>query len=100
VVTNKVANSSDLQTIEHYVKGANHINSNEVNSPRLPRSKSYLKNISLLYFQEDSANLLNSNVVEKIIKDNYIFNNIMLASKPCVIKVSLKSDMAIVWIDI
>ena len=100
MVTNKVANSSDLQAIEHYVKGANHINSNEVDSPRLPQSKSYLKIIGLPYLQEDSANPLNSNVVDKIIKDNHIFNNTMLVLKPRVIKVSPKSDMVIVWIDI
>ena len=100
VVSNKVANLSDLQTIEYYIKDASHINSNEVNSPRLPQSKSYLKIIGLSYFQEDSTNLLNSNVVEKIIKDNHIFNNIILASKPHVIKVSLKLDMTIVWINI
>ena len=35
-----------------------------------------------------------------IIKQNHIFNNITLISKPRVIKVSLKLDMAIVWIDI
>ena len=35
VVTNKVAISLDLQTIKQYIKGANHINSNEVNSLRL-----------------------------------------------------------------
>jgi len=35
VVTNKVTSSLDLQTIKQYVKDANHINSNKVNSPRL-----------------------------------------------------------------
>ena len=35
VVTNKVAISLDLQTIKQYIKSANHINSNEVNSSRL-----------------------------------------------------------------
>jgi len=44
VVTNKVANLSDLQAIKHYVKGTNHIN-----SLRLPQSKSYLKIIGLPY---------------------------------------------------
>jgi len=39
-------------------------------------------------------------MVEEIIKGSYIFNNIVLASKPCIIKVSPKSDMAIIWIDI
>ena len=35
VVTNKVTSSLDLQTIKQYVKDANYINSNKVNSPRL-----------------------------------------------------------------
>ena len=100
VVTNRVANSSDLQTIEHYVKDANYINSNEVDLPRLSQSKSYLKIIGLLYLQEDFTNSLNLNVVKKFTKDNHIFNNTMLASKSHIIKVSPKSDIEIVWIDI
>ena len=100
VVTNKVATLSDLQSIEHYVKGTNHINLNEVNSLRFPQLKSYLKIIGLPYLQENTAIPLNSNVVKSIIKVNHIFNNIMLVLKLCVIKVSLRSDMAIVWIDI
>ena len=83
VVTNKVANLSDLQSIEHYIKGTSYINLNKVNIPKLPQSKSYLRIIVLLYLQEDSVNLLNLNMVEKIIKNNYIFNNITLVLKPC-----------------
>ena len=49
VVTNKVAASLDLQSIEQCVKDTNHINSNEVDSPRLPQLKSYLKIIGLPY---------------------------------------------------
>lgn len=47
VITNKVAFSLDSQTIKQYVKDVNYINSNKVNSPRLPQSKSYLKVIGL-----------------------------------------------------
>ena len=35
-----------------------------------------------------------------ILKQNHIFDNVSLASKLRVIKVSSKSDMSIVWIDI
>jgi len=38
--------------------------------------------------------------VKLIIKQNHIFNNTTLASKPRVIKASPKSDMAIIWINI
>jgi len=39
-------------------------------------------------------------VVEIIIKNNHIFNNITIILRPRVIKVSLKSDIAIIWLDI
>ena len=38
--------------------------------------------------------------MESVIKTTYIFNNVNIASKPCSVKVSPKSDMAIIWIDI
>ena len=38
--------------------------------------------------------------MEDVIKKNYIFVNIVLASRPCIIKVSPRSDIAIIWIDI
>ena len=96
MVTNKVIASVDLQSIKQYIKDTNCINSNKVKSPKFSQSKSYLKIISLLYLQENTSIPVNSNVVEKIIKNNHIFNNITLASKPCTIKVSLKSNMVIV----
>ena len=41
-------------------------------------------------------NSLTSKVIEDIIKQNQIFDNIILTSKPYVIKISSKLDMAIV----
>jgi len=38
--------------------------------------------------------------MEDIIKRNHIFNNVVLASRPHIIKVSPRSDMAIIWVDI
>ena len=43
---------------------------------------------------------ITSDIVETIIKNNYIFNNIAVTSKPHVIKISPKSDMTIIWLDI
>ena len=39
-------------------------------------------------------------MIKKVIKENHIFNNIILTSKLRVIKVSSKYDMFIVWINI
>ena len=55
--------------------------------------------VSLLDLQEIEGyikNFLSSNNVEKIMKSNHIFNDIILASKPRIIKVSPKSDMSII----
>jgi len=101
VVTNKVLLSSDLLIIENYVKNSENIDSSQVDSPRLPQSKSYLKIIDILYFPHDNMqDCLTSSDVELIIKQNYIFNNTTLTSKLRVIKASPKLDMAIIWIDI
>ena len=43
---------------------------------------------------------ISANIVENIIKSNHIFNNITVALRPQIIKVSLKSDMAIIQLDI
>jgi len=41
-----------------------------------------------------------SDEIEGIIKTSHIFDNVVLASKPRVIKVLPKLDMSIIWIDI
>ena len=43
---------------------------------------------------------INSNIVKAIIKSMHIFNSVCLVSKPYIIKVSPKSNMAVIWIDI
>ena len=101
VVTNKVVQQSDLSIIDRYIKNSNDINSLQVEDSRLPKSKSYLKIIGILFYPyANSQEKLTSSGIETILKQNHIFDNISLTSKPRIIKVSPKSDMAIVWIDI
>jgi len=70
-------------------------------TPWLPQSKSYLKIIGIPYYSHNSSNKhLTPNDVKDIIEQNQIFDNIVFASKLWVIKVSPKSDMLIIWIDI
>ena len=101
VVTNKVVQQSDLSIIDRYIKNSNDINSLQVEDSRLPKSKSYLKIIGILFYPyANSQEKLTSSGIKTILKQNHIFDNISLTSKPRIIKVSPKSDMAIVWIDI
>ena len=101
VVTNKVAQSSDLMLIDQYVKNSSDVNALQVEEPRLPKSKLYLNIIGILYYPHtNSQEHLTSGDIKLILKQNQIFDNVSLASKPQVIKVSPKSDMSIIWINI
>jgi len=55
IVTNKVASQSDLQIISHYIKKSEDINELQVEEPRLPQSKLYLKIIGILFFSNDKT---------------------------------------------
>ena len=101
IITNKVAHQSDMSIIDQYVKNSNNINSLQVEDSRLPKSKSYLKIIGIPFYPHtNSQEKLTSINIKTILQQNHIFDNIFLTSKLRVIKVSPKSDMAIVWIDI
>ena len=101
VITNKVAPPSDLQIIKNYIKNVKNIDALTVDVSHLSQLKSYLKIIEIPYYlHDDSQKHLSFSDVEEIIKQNQIFDNIILTSKLQVIKVSSKSDMFIIWVDI
>jgi len=97
VITNKIALQLDLYIIKNYVKKIDDTNIININASQLSQLKSYLEIIDILYFSHNnSKEHLISNDVECIIKQNQIFDNIVLMSKSCIIKVSPKSDMSII----
>ena len=98
IMMNKLANTSDLTTIEKYLKNINNINSDLIKSPYLLKYKLYLKIIGLPYMTEQG--IITLDIIKDVFKKLHLFNNISLASKPHIIKASPKSDMAVVWVDI
>ena len=82
ITINKVTSLLDLYTIENYVKNANNINIDNILTSQLFQSNSYLIIIGISYLMENTNMLINSSVVETILKYIYIFNNISLTSKP------------------
>ena len=87
--------------IDQYIKNSNEVNALQVEEPRLPKSKSYLKIIGIPYYpHNNSQECLISSDIETILKQNQIFDNISLAFKLWVIKVLSKSNISIVWINI
>ena len=100
ISTNSIASNSDLQKIEKYVKNLLQTSNNSIATPRLPQSKSYLKIVGIPYYINKSNTRISSEDIKCTLKNSHIFNNIILASKPRIIKVSHKSDIAIIWINI
>ena len=98
ITTSKLANDLNLATIENYLKNMQNVNSSSIESSRLPKSKLYMKIIGLPY--KINQEVISPNFIEGVLKKTHLFNGVMLASKPHVIKASPKSDMAVVWVDI
>ena len=86
--------------MDNYIKNTNQIKADNVKSLYLLQSKSCLKIIEIPYLMENTNTPLFLDVVESIIKSNHIFNNIAIVSRPKVIKVLLRLDMGIIWLDI
>ena len=76
------------------------VNLEYIDAPRLPQLKFYLKIICISYLMENTNIHIMSNFIKSIIKSNYIFNNLLLVSKPQVIEILSESDIAIIWVDI
>ena len=98
ITTNTPANDLDLSTIKNYLKNVQNVNPDSIESPRLPKSKSYMKIVGLPYLSE--LGVLSPDIIEGVLKNSHLFKDASLASKPHVIKASPKSDKAVVWVDI
>jgi len=94
--SNKVASLSDLLVVELYIKNQSSMNANDVQSTYLPQSKLYLKILGILYFIEDTNTPIDTNFMENVIKMIHVFDNIWIAFKPRMVKVSPRSDIVIV----
>ena len=99
ITTNNVSLDSDLQKVKKYVSSLSS-NADKVLLAWLSQSKSYLKIVDIPFNSEKTNSCILLDEIENVLKNNHLFNNIVLASKPYVIKVSPKSNMAIVWINI
>ena len=98
ITTNKPASDLDLSTIEKYLKSVQNVIPESIESPCLPKSKSYMKIIGLPY--SSKLGVLFPDYIEGILVKSHLFKDVTLASKLCIIKASPKSDKAVVWVDI
>ena len=69
IITSKVCQQSDLLIINQYVKNSNNVNALQVEESRLPKLKSYLKIIGILFHPyANSQKHLTSSDIKSILK--------------------------------
>jgi len=73
ITTNSITSQSDLQVIEKYIKIVSCVDTDQVQSPRLPQSKSYLKIVSIPYLSKTTRLHITSEEIENILKNTHIF---------------------------
>jgi len=82
ITINQVTAKLDMKVIKKYLKNINKINLDSIESLCLPSSKSYMKITRLPYILEYINSPITSNILESVIKEIYLFNDIILAFKP------------------
>jgi len=87
-----------MSIIKKYIKEI--IDSKNIDTSWLSKLKLYLKILGLSYILENTNLLITSELVKEVIKETYLFNDVILTSKSCIIKASFKSNLAVVWVDI
>ncbi|KAF5345868.1 hypothetical protein D9756_011193 [Leucocoprinus leucothites] len=100
IATSGVASPTDLETIKSWLKKAWQLGDSIPIEPRLPQSKSFLKIVSVPYWVANSSNPLSPAFVEQALRQSSLFENIIVAACPRVMKASPKLDTAVVWFDI
>jgi len=64
---NNIVATSDLNTIENYIKNIDVVNSNDIMSPKLPQSKLYLKILDIPSYIKETNLLITIDIVERVI---------------------------------
>jgi len=98
--TNFVASAAELEVIKQWFKKVASLAASTVVEPCLPQSKSFLKILGVSYWGNNSSLPITQAQVESIIANTPVFEGVVLASCPCIMKVSPSSDISVIWIDI
>jgi len=98
--TNFIASAAELEVIKQWLKKVAGLAASTMVEPCLPQSKSFLKILDVSYWGNNSLLPITQAQVESVIANTPIFEEVVLASRPCIIKVSPSLDMLVIWIDI
>jgi len=94
------ATLSYMNVIIKIIKNTTNINSKFIKNFHLPKSKLYLKIVGLSYYVKTTNTLVIPFLAKEVLKNTHIFNDIIIVSKPYIIKAASDSDSAVIWINI
>jgi len=98
--TNSVASAAELRVIKQWLKKTAGLGESIEVEPRLPQSKSFLKILGVPYWDSKFSLPITPVQVEAALSNSLLFEGVVLASMPCIMKASPSSDMSVIWIDI
>ena len=81
ISTNNITLLSNLQKVEKVAKNLLQDDDDQIAFTCLSQSKSYLKIVEISYLNKQTNMYISPEDIEKILKSNHIFNNIILASR-------------------
>ena len=94
--TNFVASAAELEVIKQWLKKGAGLKASTVVEPRLLQSKSFLKILGVPYWGNNASIPITQAQVEAVIANTPVFEGVVLASRPRIMKASPSSDMSVI----
>ena len=98
--TNSIVSVVELEVIKQWLKKTAGLGEDTEIEPCLPQSKSFLKVLGIPYWNSKISFPVTSAQVAEAPSSSPIFECVILAFMPCIMKASPSSDISIIWIDI
>ena len=98
--TNSVASAAELEVIKQWLKKTAGLGEVTEVEPHLPQSKSFLKVLDVSYWDSKTSLPITPAQVVEALSSSLLFEGIILASMPRIMKALPSSDMSVIQIDI
>jgi len=98
--TNSVAFAAELEVIKQWLKKTANLGDVTEVEPHLSQSKSFLKILGIPYWDSKISLPVTLAQVAEALSSSPLFESVILASMPHIMKASPSSDMFVIWIDI
>ena len=98
--TNSVALAAELEVIKQQLKKTTGLSKTTEIESYLSQSKSFLKILDVFYWNSNTSLPITLTQVGAALFSFPLFESIILVFLSCIMKISLSSDILVIWIDI